>query len=309
MTAHLALFGVRNLWLAVAVGLVAGMSARMRLLKVDYRLYPTYPAGVVSHIALGFIAAFLAALPVPALDHQEFTAVTFLALAAQQFREIRSMERESLEELEKLLLVPRGGDYIEGIAKVFEARNYLVMITSLASSTVTYFLGLLPGALTGFVAMLVVVHLGRGHTVGDVAEVKPAKLSFDGTLMKIDEIIVMEVGLPEARRAILEQGLAVILDPRNEDARDTLASPGQRQAILHNASTILGVYRDVDTPEFTPLARRDLATGLVGVFLVPMTRDQDVFSDIVARSPLLESSLRRPLQTALGRRANREVGR
>ncbi|MGE5560771.1 MAG: YIEGIA family protein [Chloroflexota bacterium] len=303
-----ATLGMRSLWPAVVSGLIAGFCTRLRLLRVDYRQYPTYPAGAVSHLTLGFIAALLAALPVPALDQREFTAVTFLALAAQQFREIRGMERQSLEELEKLQLVPRGGDYVEGIAKVFESRNYLVMIASLTTSAVTYFLGWLPGLVVALTAVFLSTHFGEGHTVGDIAEVRPAKLAFEGTLMKIDDIIVMEVGLPEARRIILEQGLAVMLEPKNDNGRDTLASPGQRQAILHNASTILGVYRDVDTPEFTPLARRDLNSGAVGVFLVPMVRDQDVFLDIVRRSPVLESSRRCPLTAALGRRAKREVG-
>lgn len=308
MNQSLIAYGARSIWLAVVLGLVAGVSVRICLLKVDYRIYPTYPAGVVSHVALGFIAAFLASLPVPALDHKEFTAITFLALAAQQFREIRAMERQSLEELEKLLLVPRGGDYIEGIAKVFEARNYLVMMTSLAASAVGYFGGLGPGLLAAAVMMLISIRFGRGHTVGEIADVRPASLSFEGTLLKIDDIIVMEIGLPETRRIISERGLAVVLVPRNDDARDTLAAPGQSQAILHNASTILGIYRDVDTPEFMPLARRDLKSGRVVLYLMPMLRDQEVFCEIVARSPVLESSLRRPLATALGRRARREVG-
>ncbi|HBK52913.1 MAG TPA: hypothetical protein DDZ44_03100, partial [Syntrophomonas wolfei] len=62
----------------------------------------------------------------PAIAKPDYVAVTFLALAAQQFREIRNMERETLSKLEESKLIPRGPDYIEGIARVFEARNYLV---------------------------------------------------------------------------------------------------------------------------------------------------------------------------------------
>ena len=40
-------------------------------------------------------------------------------------------------KLEENTLVPRGLDYIEGIAKVFESRNYLVMLVALVTSGAT----------------------------------------------------------------------------------------------------------------------------------------------------------------------------
>lgn len=80
------------------MGLGIGTISRIVLLKNDYRNYPGYPHGYVTHISLGFIAAALGAVAVPALVEKEYTAVTFLALAAQQFREIRNMERESLKK-------------------------------------------------------------------------------------------------------------------------------------------------------------------------------------------------------------------
>ncbi len=64
----------------------------------------------------------------------DLAAASFLALAATQFREVRSVERETLRNMEDTELVPRGSAYIEGIARVFEARNYLTMLTGLGAS-------------------------------------------------------------------------------------------------------------------------------------------------------------------------------
>src|SRR5690554_6075456 len=104
-------------------GLVLGSAGRLLLLRADYRQYPSFPRGYVTHLVLGIIAAALVAIGVLALAEKEYTAATFLALAAQQFREIRSMERESLESVDQTELVRRGPDYIEDIAKTFDARN------------------------------------------------------------------------------------------------------------------------------------------------------------------------------------------
>ena len=113
---------------AVILGMIAGFLARLYMLRTDYRNYPSYPHGYIIHLSLGAIAASLASIALPALLEEEYTAITFLVLCAQQFRDIRNMERETLMKLEENTLVPRGLDYIEGIAKVFESRNYLVML-------------------------------------------------------------------------------------------------------------------------------------------------------------------------------------
>ena len=92
-------------WVLVS-GIAAGSLARVLLLRADYRQYPSFPRGYVTHLVLGFIAAALGAVAVPALAKKEYTAVTFLALAAPQFREIRSMERDSLDSIDKPSLCP-----------------------------------------------------------------------------------------------------------------------------------------------------------------------------------------------------------
>ncbi len=127
---------------AIAAGLVLGFLARLYMLRVDFRQYPSYPHGYASHLAFGFIAAALGAVAIPALLAEDFVAVTFLALAAQQFREVRNIERESLQKTEQTEIVPRGTGYIEGIAILFEARNYLAIFTALVVTGVYLLLGL-----------------------------------------------------------------------------------------------------------------------------------------------------------------------
>lgn len=96
----------------------------------------------------------MAAVAIPALLVKEYTAITFLVLCAQQFRDIRNMERETLLKLEDSQLVPRGADYIEGIAKVFEARNYLVMMVALVTTGGIIFLEVRAGVFLGILAII-----------------------------------------------------------------------------------------------------------------------------------------------------------
>ena len=92
----------------IIFGIVIGTLSRMLMLRTDYRQYPTYLHGKIIHTALGFIAASLGTLAVPSILEQDFTAVTFLTIAASQFREVRNMERNTLEQLDSFELVPRG---------------------------------------------------------------------------------------------------------------------------------------------------------------------------------------------------------
>ncbi|MFZ0369163.1 MAG: YIEGIA domain-containing protein, partial [Halobacillus sp.] len=114
----------------IITGILVGTALRVFMLRTDYRQYPTYLHGKIIHLSLGFIAASLGTIAIPSIMEKEFTAVTFLTLAASQFREVRNMERNTLSEMDSYELVPRGNTYIEGIAVAFESRNYLVIFTS-----------------------------------------------------------------------------------------------------------------------------------------------------------------------------------
>lgn len=275
----------------ILVGLTAGFTARLILLTSDYRQYPSMPHNYVSHLAFGAIAAGIGAVAVPALLEGEFTAVTFLALAATQFREVRNMERETLMELEGALLVPRGADYIEGIAAVFEARNYLVMATALLPSAAAA-LSRSPwvGAALGVVSIAGAFMIRSGRRVGDAASVRMGELVFRGPDVYVDNIFIKNVGTGAEREAVKKYALGIIMEPLAFEDRDKLAQPGQRQAILHEVAAALGTREEIGEPELASLARKDLETGTVALFTAPVERDPDLVMTVVARAPLLEAS-------------------
>lgn len=289
---------------SIVSGLVAGVLARLFMLRLDYRQYPTYPHDVITHLALGFIAALIGSVLIPALQLKEYTAVTFLALAAEQFRNVRNMERETLTKLEETELVPRGIDYIEGIARTFEARNYLTIITAVIVSGLFFWFGW-PYALGATILIILAIQfLKTGQVVGNIADVIPAKIHFQGPLLMVDEIFIMNIGLEAVREKILVEGLAVLIKPKDDNGRLILHNTGQRQAILHTAAALLGTKKDIGEPDFTPLARKNIDTGAVGVFMLPIEKDFECLRNIIERTPVLESASRKPLATQAGRIAS-----
>ncbi|HOC08305.1 MAG TPA: YIEGIA family protein [Bacillota bacterium] len=285
-------------------GIVAGSLGRFLLLRVDYRQYPSFPRGYITHLMLGFIASALGAIAIPALVEKEYTAVTFLALAAQQFREIRSMERDSLDTIDRTELVPRGSDYIEDIAKTFEARNYISMATALSVSLGVYLTkNIAAGIGIGALVFAAVVYSIKGQRVGDIARVVKAEISFEGPLLKVDGVVLMNVGLSAAREKYLTRALAVRIIPKDDNARATLGNVGQRQAIAHNAATQLGIRKDVDEPEFTPIARRNTESGDIVFAVFSFEPDIECLIEAIEKTPVLESSKRKPLDSPAGRKA------
>ncbi|MEW5922091.1 MAG: YIEGIA family protein [Bacillota bacterium] len=284
--------------------MIIGTLTRYYLLRRDYRQYPSYPHGVVANLALGFIAAVIGAVAVPALAEKEFTAVTFLALAATQFREVRNLERTMLLNLDSMQLVPRGPEYIEGIARVFEARNYLVMFTSLLVGGVTFWGNIFYGLLAGLIAVYATGWVMRGKVVGQIATVREGKVYFEGPNLFVENIHFMNLGTEEVRNNYRKRALGVVIEPRDDNGRATLANNGQRMAIAHDAAALLGVYRDMDTAEFTPVVRRHLDTGRVALVIVPIEKDIAFLLEAVKRVPVLESALRMPLKNPVGRKAS-----
>ncbi|MDD3838952.1 MAG: YIEGIA family protein [Clostridia bacterium] len=288
----------------IIFGIVMGTFARFYLLRVDFRQYPSYPQGYVIHLTIGMIAAALGAVAFPALIKKEYTAVTFLAVALQQFREIRGMERESLNKIEETELIKRGTAYIEDIAKTFEARNYIVLITSLATSIMIYLThSVAIGILSGIVVVVSLKKIMDKTTIGQVADVKRGDIKFIGALLKIDDIVMMNVGLKEARQKIMEKGVAISIKPKDDNTRITLGNIGQRQAIVHDISVLFGILKETDEPEFSSIAKRDPKTGDVAIFIIPKEPDIDLIIEAVKRLPILESAKRYPLFSETGRKA------
>src|SRR5690606_4083635 len=91
-----------------------------------------------------------------------------------------------------------------------------------------------------------------------------------------------------------EYGMGFILKPKNFNARSTIANLGQRQAILHDVSTALGIYRDSGTPALVPLAKRDLDDGRVAIFVLPQEKNIEKAIEVIGNTPTLEIAIRMP---------------
>lgn len=279
---------------AIIIGVVFGFFTRLRMLRTDYRQYPTYLHGQIIHLSLGLIAAALGAVAVPALLEKDYTAITFLSLAAQQFRDVRKMERETLSKLDSMELVQRGSSYIEGIAMVFEGRNYLVILAAFVTSIAVVIGAWYIGILTGMIAVILAGFLRSGKYLEQISDIQPGKLHMDGPNLYVEDIYLMNVGLEKNRKVILEHGVGLIVTPRDSNSRITLSNVGQRQAILFDASTILGVYRDTGEPALVPISKRDLRDGRLGILLLPQEKDIGKAVQVVGRVPVLENAVRMP---------------
>ncbi|OXM88083.1 YIEGIA family protein [Paenibacillus rigui] len=278
----------------IVLGAVFGMLARLSMLRTDYRQYPTYPHGKIIHISLGVIAAALGSVAVPSLLDKNYTAVTFLTVAAQQFRDVRNMERQTLSKIDSMELVPRGATYIEGIAMVFEGRNYMVIFTSFVTALFSIILAWYWGIVAGIIAILITNHFKSGKSIHHIADVQTANVRMDGPNLYVNDIYIMNVGLDDTREIIRKRGIGLILIPKNKNCRVTIANIGQRQALLHDLSTILGVYRDEGEPSLLPLAKLDMADGRLAVFLLPQEMDVEKARKVLLQSPVLESAVRMP---------------
>ncbi|MDF2813995.1 MAG: YphB [Paenibacillus sp.] len=280
--------------LGIVIGVLFGLITRLSLLQTDYRQYPTYPHGRIIHISLGFIAAGLGAVAVPSLFDKNYTAITFLSLAAQQFRDVRNMERNTLSKIDEMELVPRGSTYIEGTAMVFEGRNYMVIFSAFMSSLFTILFGWMWGAVAGVIAMLIARIFKSGKSISTAATVEIAEVVVKGPDLYVGDIYIMNVGLEQNQAIISKYGMGLILTPRNRNCRITLANLGQRQAMLHDLSTILGVYRDSGEPSLIPLGKLDMNDGRLALLILPQERNPHLAKQVLERVPLLESAVRMP---------------
>lgn len=288
----------------IFIAIVMGTLARVLMIRVDYRQYPSYPQSFVSHLILGFVAACLGAVVTPAFLSEDYAAVTFLALATGQFKDIRSMERDSLERLESMELVRRGEAYIEDIAKRFEARNYVAFLTSFSVCTLSSILDyvfnlqvlilLILEVVFGLLLIFFLRNILKPNTIADIADVKEGKIHFKGPLLMVDDVVIMNIGYQVSKDIILEKGMGITIYPKGENAIATLANIGQRQAIIHNLASQLGIRKDVDEPDFTPLARREPSTGNISLFILTMNNIPHDGIVITKNVPVLESARRKP---------------
>lgn len=288
--------------LPVAIGIVVGFIARLILLRTDFKQYPSYPQGRIIHLSIGFIASFIGAVAVPAVLESDWTAVTFLGLAATQFRDVRKMERETLERLDSMELVKRGAPYIEGMAQAFEGRNYLVMFTSMVTVFIATIFNVWWGIAAGIVMLVIDKRYMSGKRIMHIADIIEADVQFEGPDVYVGDIHIKNVGPEKDRQVILGRAAGFIVIPKNANSVVTLAHLGQRQAMLHHASNILGVYRDSGEPALVPLSKRDLADGRIALLLFPQEKDPAQIKTVLEHVPILDSAIRLPSEAHKGKR-------
>ena len=283
------------IFIFILTGLVTGFLSRLWMLKSDVRQYPTLPNGYLIHATTGFVAAALGSVAYPALRSKNYIAVTFLVTAIQQFRDIRQMESDSLTSLENSAYTPRGESYIDGIAKTFEARNYIVMIVSLVTSSSAFVLKLfikkswiivICSTLIGFLVAFILKQYTKGESLKDIIHIEEVPLEFkDQYNLYIDDIFIMNIGLSSTRDSLLKNGIALILKSKNENENETiiLNHRGQITALVHECSRLLGLEGYIHTT-------RDFKTGRVGVLIVPIVKDSEKLKKIILNVPILETN-------------------
>ncbi len=284
----------------VLIGTIIGFGSRIAFMQTDFRQYPTYPTGRIIHLSFGFIAAFIGAVAVPAVIESDWTAVTFLGLAATQFREIRSMERETLEKVDQKELVKRGEAFIEGMAQAFEGRNYLVMFVAIVTALVSVY-KLWAGALTGIIVILIAKQLMKGKKLSDMAQVSEGNIRFEGPDLYVDDIMIKNVGLPARRKEMIDRAVGAIVTPLNNNSSLTLSNLGQRQAMLHHVANVLGSYLDTGEADLIPLSKRDMADGRIALFMLPQERDFTQVQAVLEQVPILDSAVRLPSTSYKGK--------
>lgn len=287
----------------IVTGIVMGTTARIITLKVDFRQVPTYPSAYFNNIVLGLIASALGAIAIPAILDKNYASVTFLTVAVQQFREVRKAERDSLEKLEHSEYIQRGAAYIDGISKTFESRSYISLVTALltvlAMKLVNFpepLINIAVGILAGLLVIFFCHRFTKGKTVDSICTVRQGKIEVRGSELYVDDMFVTNyLGTDRVRDAFLKEGIAVVLEPKNNACRITLENYGQRQAVLFEAVRALGVKR-------YKFMRRNFGTGKVILAFVPILNNPDQLIQAVRNTPILENSrkISRIMDTKLG---------
>lgn len=284
------------------IGMLIGILSRLITLKTDRKQYPTEPNMLVSQIVLSIIGSSLGAMLVPALIQKSYTSITFLSLAASQFRQVRHTKRKSLIDMENSLLVKRGEGYIEEIALTYEVRSYTCILTALTTSAAYHlsktelYLGetqsIILGSVAGLALALIFKKLFIRESIGSIAEVVPAKISFDGPLLKVNDVVIANIGLESSRQRYLDYGLAVEIIPKKRSyvSSGIILNPGQRQTLANIAYSRLGVMRTPDEPDFIPLLRRNPKNESLMMPYIPLEKDINKLIAAVKSTPIIENA-------------------
>ncbi|MDU5019911.1 MAG: YIEGIA domain-containing protein, partial [Clostridiales bacterium] len=147
-------------------------------------------------------------------------------------------------------------------------------------------------AMAGIGLALIFKKLFVRESIGAIAEVVPAKISFDGPLLKVNDVVISNIGLESSRQRYLDYGLAVEIIPKDKSYTNSaiILNPGQRQTIANIAYSRLGIMRTPDEPDFVPLLRRNPKNESLVMPYIPIEKDINKLIDAVKSTPIIESS-------------------
>jgi len=211
------------------VALSIGMLSRVIMLNLDKKQYPTQPNTLLTQMVLALIASALGALVVPALIAKSYTSITFLSLAAEQFRKVRENKRNTLQNLEDIQLVKRGSAFIEEVARTYEVRNYMCILTSFTTIALYYLLvkdfnvtpnvSLAVSTVWGITLTLLLKKLLTRKSIGDIADVREVKISFvDESIMQVGDLKgITNIGLKSERERYISRGVGIEIIPKDKN--------------------------------------------------------------------------------------------
>lgn len=282
------------------VALFIGVLCRGLVLRVTDKQYPSRPQDYLEQIIISGLSASLGAIAFPALIDKEFSALTFFAVAIQQFQGLSKEEKITIENIDNQEVVPKGAAYIEEIASTYESRSYISLFSALVASVIyiyfarAYKLTFLPctilAAIGGAIVGLVFRKYLRRDSIGDIADVVEAKISFEGPILKVNDVFINNIGLEDTRSKYLKDGIAIEIIPKDLKAYGIISDLGQRQAMLHNLFIHFGINKDIDEKDLLATSKINLEKNTVVIPYLPLVKDMDELIKVIKSAPILEVS-------------------
>lgn len=283
---------------AFIVALFIGILCRGLVLRVTDKQYPTRPQDYLEQIIVSGLAASLGAIAFPALIDKEFSALTFFAVAIQQFQGISQEEKITIENIDNSEVVPKGAAYIEEISSTYESRSYISLFSSLVASVIylyfarAYKFGFLPctilAIIGGAIVGLIFKRYLRRRSVGDIADVVEAKINFEGPILYVNDVYISNIGLDATKDRYINEGIAIEVIPKDMKAYGIISDLGQRQAILHNLYIHFGINKDVDEKDLLAITKMDFEKNTLVIPYLPLVKDIDELIKVVKSAPILE---------------------
>ena len=282
------------------VALFIGVLCRGLVLRVTDKQYPSRPQDYLEQIIISGLSASLGAIAFPALIDKEFSALTFFAVSIQQFQGLSKEEKITIENIDNQEVVPKGAAYIEEIASTYESRSYISLFSALVASVIyiyfarAYKLTFLPctilAAIGGAIVGLVFRKYLRRDSIGDIADVVEAKISFEGPILKVNDVFINNIGLEDTRSKYLKDGIAIEIIPKDLKAYGIISDLGQRQAMLHNLFIHFGINKDIDEKDLLATSKINLEKNTVVIPYLPLVKDMDELIKVIKSTPILEVS-------------------